>query len=271
MDSYRRCLIRCLGTEMSIKRAFVIGCGLLLLAFPLQARSFVSHYMTFAGMTGVAVDHNYLSDEAVFPVIGTHDGLAVGYALQYNHFLFATGIESSFRYLLGKAPDYRVEKPAVDSQNDDFILRLDYTRVRHFKRGVQVALPVRLGGQWERFYCLGGLNLSARLADVYKQISDVTATADYGYFCIPFSNMPNHGLTTTHLNNTWQPIRSCFSLEAALEIGCIVAQNWRLALYADVCLWKSVPFRIVDSYNGGLKISYWFNFPHRYPCHCLGG
>lgn len=238
---------------------------------PIKAIDRLSHYATVGAQAGAAKYQHSIGPEA---------GGAVGYALMQNHLLFHTSFEASFRYTLGSLNDYTDSLYDVDAQNDPYLLRLSYSHIRTDNRSLHIALPLRFGGQWNRFYFLLGPSFSLYAMQAQKRDYDRTATADYAALIDTFSDMPNHGLTTTHISEEWTPVPISFGLDAALEIGWIFATrdfyrssapttDFRIAAYANFGLWRNTPFRIGDHCSAGIRLSVWIQPPHHYPCRCF--
>lgn len=252
------------------KKALAIAC-LLLLFWPMRAIERTSHYATVGAHVGAAKQQR---------TYGPEGGLAVGYALMQNHLLFHASLEASFRYTIGSPNDYTDSLFAVDAQNDPYLLRLAYTHIHTANRALQLALPLRLGGQWERFYFTLGPAFSLSALQAQQRSYDRTATADYSALMETFVDMPNHGLKTTHFNERWTPVPVTFGIDAALEIGWIFAtrdyyfssspaMDFRLAAYANIGLWRNTPFLIGDHCSAGIRLSIWLRPPHHYPCRCF--
>ena len=253
------------------KYASVIVC-LFLFANPLVAQK-TSHYATVgvaAGASGYQVN------------IGPEAGLSVGYALQNRHFLFHTGLEAVYAYRMGSPVDYTDSIPSIDTQQDPYLLRLAYHDIHTSMRSFRLAIPLRFGGQWNAFYFTAGPSFSIHIAHS-KQTAELTSTAEYDFLMDPFVNMPNHGLTTTLIDEPWTSMPVSAGMDASAEIGWIISSDaptlhqphvvphdWRLALYTDIGLWRSnASFQPADTWSAGIRLSVWFGFPHHYPCRCL--
>ena len=213
---------------------------------------------------------------------GPAAGLSVGYALRYDHLLFHTNIEASFRYLDGKYADYTDSIPSIDSQNEPFILCKSYSDVHLSKRSMHLSLPLMAGGQWKSFYFLVGPELAFSMNAAFRQKALVTSTAVYEFLYDPFANMPNHGLGSEPVGGQWEPLPFSMGVNARVEIGWIFAAqrasrsnkkavltDWRVAFYADTDLWRNTAYKIADTSSLGVRLSVWFRTPRHYPCHCI--
>ena len=254
-----------------MRKATLVIASLLLIACPFRAIERTSHYATVGMQVGAVKQGKAYGPEA---------GIDVGYALHRNHFLFHPSLETSFQYAIGSLSDYTDSLYAVDAQNDLYLLRLSYTRIHTANRALRLAMPIRLGGQWEHFYFTLGPAFSIYALLAHQLSYDRTATADYAALMDTFVDMPNHGLTTTHVNEPWttQPLN--FGVDASVEIGWDFASenyhlsfapsiDFRLALYADIGLWRNTSFRVADACSVGARLSIWINPPHHFPCRCF--
>jgi hypothetical protein len=222
------------------------------------------------GQAGAAVSRQLAGPDA---------GISAGYALCYNRFLMQTGIEASFQYVIGKTASYTDTVPGFDSQADPCIFYLDYTDIHNKMRSLHLAVPLRFGGLWKKFYFALGPAFSLYAVQAKQRTYDLTTTADYGFLIDTFSDMPNHGLSTTRVSGQWTPDPTLFGLDASLEIGWIFssvkahrfapAYDCRLAAYADVGLWRGVNYFPADSFTVGVRLSLWIQIPHHYPCNCI--
>jgi len=252
------------------EKVLVIAC-LLSLVSPIKAIDRVSHYATMGAQAGATRQQQNFGPEA---------GIHAGYALRHNHLLFHTGLEASFRYTFGSLSDYTDSIPEMDTQNDPYLLRLAYTDIHTRNRSVRIGVPVRLGGQWRDFYFTIGPAFSLCVMHAQLRTFDVTSTADYGFLIDTFFDMPNHGLTTKHVQEKWTPLPVSFGVDASVEIGWIFSSieryfsqspsvDFRLAVYADIGFWSNTPFRIADACSAGIRFSVWIHPPHHYPCRCF--
>ena len=248
-----------------------IAC-LLSLVCTIKAIDRTSHYATVGVQVGATRQQQ---------TYGPEIGINVGYALKRGHFLLHTGLEASFNYTFGSLADYTDSMAMVDTQNDPYTLRLAYSDIHTQNRSIRIGLPMRLGGQWRDFYFTIGPAFSLYAMHAQQRTFDVTSTADYDFLIDTFLDMPNHGLTARHVQDNWTSLPLTFGVDASVEIGWIVSSSTRryfsrspsfdcrLAVYSDIGLWRNTAFFIADAYSAGIRLSFWINPPHSFPCRCF--
>lgn len=264
----------------------IVGIILMLMIMsPLIAKELPKHYVTmdlFGGLASEMPESSLIAETNPQYILGAQGGLSIGYAFKQKHFLLQTGCRAAFQYMNGELADFVDSVPSIDSQGDEYMLKMSYANINLNARALQINIPLLAGAQWGKFYFLMGPAFSLKCARAYQMNADLTTTAEYPFFWDPFENMPNHGLTTQHLQGEWETKTITWGVDAQVEIGWLmsaaspgyhttraVIPEWRMALYADVGLWNTQAIKIPNNYSVGLRFSVWLNIPRSYPCRCV--
>ncbi len=120
-------------------------------------------------------------------------GLGFGYELRRRHLLFDTGLEFEWLNSTSKTADFRLSRQ-MTAPYTTMTYNYDFSRYREARNMGQLAIPLMLGGQWNKFFFLAGVNIGYGLAGNYKTRSNMAVSADDSEFVDPLTGMPNHSL-----------------------------------------------------------------------------
>lgn len=204
---------------------------------------------SYVGVWGEVGEWSLMPQQSTYSSsLGVAGGLGVLYDLQYKHLIFDIGVGANYG-LTGYnvvANQNQTLENQMDLQGDIF----DYVyQVRERKdqyTNLMVQVPIMIGGQWGRFYCMAGVKAGISLLTNSHTKAMLTTYGDYHVFD-PFTNMPEYQFfDALPLNKT---IRSNFNfnLDASAEIGARLGYiqtargydvrktttQYRLALFCD--------------------------------------
>ena len=82
--------------------------------------------------------------------------LGIGYRLTHNHFLFDVGVGGRYAYVDQKMGQLNDTIPGVDEEGLEYMGYHVWKDRRSPSHRVEVNVPIRVGGEWGRFYFLVG-------------------------------------------------------------------------------------------------------------------
>ena len=243
--------------------------------------------------------------------VGTKNGgvfdyaVGVGYEWQRRKFILHTGLEfQRFGGVLRTEP-FMHEVPMMDTENDEFTGRFYFQENKDAYSLGYVNLPLMVGGQFGRFYCLGGCSLGVNVFGSSLVENKIKSTGYYEEFIGEFEDMPNHGFTTREVTANYR-VDMKVNVALSMELGyCIIPSDekplwsYRVGLFADYGLLNihkgtySEPLILelsgaeyywpvqnsllrTTAWSGeklhplsvGVKFTVLFSFPEKYDCHC---
>jgi len=243
---------------------------LLIGAIPLMAATPVQHFITLGAQgAGVHVDKQHWGGEAA---------VDVGYGLQRNHFLFSLAMQAGYQNVSQSMADYSTHEPAIDDQQQPYILNSIYTNQQSRFQMIHVAMPVLLGGTYRHFYGLLGPVVGMRIYGHEQRQSTLTTTGDYDPMLETFHDMPNHGFYTRDISSQ-AGLDKAYLVNAMVEIGARLpirsssaysrVQHYvHVAAYANYPLLQTFPMGR-ESFSAGVKCAIWWNIPTSSPCRCV--
>ncbi len=216
--------------------------------FSLQAQ--IKSYVSVWGQAGEASLITNMPDFGPYASLGVGGGIGAGYELQASHFLFSTGLgvnvsNSSFSLFNAKF----TLQDIYDGDGDSFTFVLEHNQRKDSYTNVAIQIPLMVGAQVQRFYCLAGFKFDISAFSHYNIHARTTTYGVYDMFFEdePFVNMPTHGFYDNQpmhaSGKTTFNANIVGSVEIGLRIGRIEkATGWdvpkqkhsyRLAIFAD--------------------------------------
>lgn len=175
----------------------------------------LEHRLGLYGKVGYAAMFDNLSDAKTIGGYGL--GIGFGYELRRRHLLFDTGLEFDWLNSTSKIGDFRLSRQMTapyPTMTYNYVFS-DYREARNMG---QLAIPLMLGGQWNKFYFLAGVNLGYGLAGNYRSKANLTISADDSEFVDPLTGMPNHMLDDRRLSEKGS-LKWNFNTAVAAEFG----------------------------------------------------
>ena len=120
--------------------------------------------------------------------------LGVGYRFYYNHFIFGIGLDGKYDLYRVAPVDDRMQFKMVDSENDPFTMNAIISDRKDIMHGVDLEIPIQIGGEWGHWYAMAGAKLAFNLYGIALTTANVTITGTYDRFADDFQDMPNHYL-----------------------------------------------------------------------------
>jgi len=191
------------------------------------------HFMAVYG--GVGYQTMLMNASVVRSNWGVAPALGFGYRYFRNGFLLQLGIEGEFTYANCKIDDQQLVLPSVDSEGDDFLLHASFTGSKDVIRTAMLHLPVMIGVEHQRFYCLAGAKIGFGIYGETAANTIMTTEAEYDRFFDYFVQMPNHNLEdNVPVQGKYHSLRwQTPSVQLHLELGARLESRLYLGLYAD--------------------------------------
>lgn len=176
---------------------------------------------SYVGVWGELGEWSLLPQESKYgSSMGVAGGLGVMYDLQYKHLIVDIGVGANYgmtAYSVN-ANQNQTLKNQQDLQGDVF----DYVyQVRDRKdqyTNLMVQVPLMVGGQWGRFYCMAGVKAGISLLTNSHTKANLTTYGDYQLFD-DFRNMPEYQFFEALPLNKTIRTNFNFNLDVSAEIG----------------------------------------------------
>ena len=176
------------------------------------------HFISLDGSLGYASLIN--DSETIKPGTGVAANIWVGYRFYRNYFLLSTGIEGYYLLNTYSMSDMKLNLDMIDTEGQPFVLTVDATKGSDECHSVSLNLPILLGAEIKRFYFLVGPKLSYNVWGKATMNGEMSLSADYERYILPFEDMPTHGLVKKRpINEPPKPLSWNFDVMAHAEIG----------------------------------------------------
>ncbi|MCQ2324767.1 MAG: hypothetical protein MJZ58_01060 [Paludibacteraceae bacterium] len=236
-----------------------------------------THYLTI----DVLGAYEQLQSPTISRSSGVSTGLQVGYGFKYKHLLLQVGTQMTYHALSTLEPDYTIEKPSTDSQNDAFMKQQTYTNVQKQYSLVDIVFPVGIGGQWHHFFTMVKPQLGYRIYGQGLLSSQVSTTGLYDPFLEPFHDMPNHGFETLPVEGEKHTVPNAMFAGIGAQIGYCFCEDYKpfrirkpqcdihLSAFANYQFWSNNTTFASKSWMVGINLAFWITFPKHLPCRCI--
>lgn len=181
--------------------------------------------------------------------MGVAGAAGLVYDLQAGHFIMDLGVGARYGLTsFNQSSNAQIEMAdQLDKDGQRFTYVYDMKDRKDQYTDLSLQVPVLLGGQWGRFYCLAGVKANLSLLTQAKSKAKLTTWGEYTEFD-HFTNMPEYQFFTDYNYNLPNNTPNFnFNLDASAEIGARlgfyttktgwdvpkVKTQYRLALFAD--------------------------------------
>lgn len=206
------------NTNKIVKNVKTYAILAILSLFSMASMAQVNNYV---GVWGEIGEWSLLPQQSQYGgSLGVAGGLGVMYDLQYKHFIFDVGVGANYGMTAYSvtANQNQTLYNQKDMQEDVF----DYVyQVRDRKdqyTNLMVQVPLMLGGQWGRFYCMAGVKAGMSLLTNSHTRANLTTYGDYLKFD-DFRNMPEYQFFEALPINKTIRTNFAFNLDVSAEIG----------------------------------------------------
>ena len=190
----------------------------LLTVFSMAASAQVRNYV---GLWGEVGEWSLLPKESKYGgSLGVAGGVGVMYDLQYKHLIFDVGVGANYgmtAYSVTANQDQRLPNQ-VDLQGDVFDYVYEVRDRKDQYTNLMLQVPIMIGGQWGRFYCMGGVKAGLSLLTTSHTKALLTTYGDYRMFD-DFRNMPEYQFFDGLPMEKKTPTNFNFNLDLSAEIG----------------------------------------------------
>lgn len=153
--------------------------------------------------------------------IGVAGGVGFLYDLQYKHLIFNVGIGANYGMTAFNVNAN--QNQTIENQEDLQRDRFDYVYELRDRKdnytNLMLQVPIMIGGQWGRFYCLAGVKAGLSFLTESHTRGTLTTYGVYEKFD-PFRNMPEYQFFEGLAVNKKVPVDfNFFNLDVCAEIG----------------------------------------------------
>lgn len=194
--------------------------------------------------------------------VGAAGAAGVLYDLQAGHFILDLGVGaryglSSFNYVSQEGSELRLANQInKDGAPFTYVYNLKDRKDQYTNLTLQI--PLMLGGQWGRFYMLGGVKAGVSLLTQARTKAVLNTYGEYTEMASLHTNMPEYQFYQDKpINQSYKINNFNFNLDASAEIGVRLGfmtnktgwdvpktrTQYRLALFAD--------YGVLDLHNNG--------------------
>lgn len=175
-------------------------------------------FISLDGSVGYASLIN--NSETIKPGKGVAANIGVGYRFYRNYFLLSTGVEGYYLHNTYSMSDMKLNLDMIDTEGQPFVLTVDATGGSDECHTISLNLPILLGAEIKRFYFLVGPKLSYNFWGQAAMNGNMSLSADYERYILPFEDMPNHGLYKDRpIEESPKSLSWNFDVMAHAEIG----------------------------------------------------
>ncbi len=152
------------------------------------------HYMGITMAGGYSAMASYKPE-----LLSAHGGGgSFGFLYEFKHgnFLLQTGLNINFVQTTNFLGDYEDGRRTFDTQETEYYLKYYFKDRKDRLNETNLQIPILFGGNYNRFYFMGGVKLNVNLRSRSLMTANATTIGMYDRYFDPFTDMPNHGLVT---------------------------------------------------------------------------
>ena len=197
-----------------------------LTSLPMSAYNRGSQVKHFVGLWAEAGEWTLLPEKSnLGNSLGGGGALGFTYEMQASSFLFNIGVGGKAGYTVFNVDNsfqryHNIKEPGGGPGAWDLLYydcKLDKRKDGYMDVAVQV--PVLFGGQWGRFYFLGGVKADISMLTRTRVSGEISTDGQYKEFDIPFRDMSEHGYFSGEAFTSKGSTSFRLNLDASFEIG----------------------------------------------------
>lgn len=170
-----------------------------------------------------AYSHLPLAHPDVHWGLGYGVGAGVLYEYRKDHFLLDVGVGFLWQDVAHLLPRQQFTTDIIDTQGSPATLLYQVDRNDRSRMGY-VEVPLLVGGNWNRFYLLGGVKVGVPVFGNTCSTADISDIGLYDQYFVPFEEMPNHGFRMNvpeqrHADRLTYKADTRLSLELGANLG----------------------------------------------------
>ena len=176
-----------------------------------------------------------------------------GYEWEYKKFLLNLGAEFMYLNSTTRINDFKIDASLTynDPYNTDYVMNyyMNFDHAKEAHNAGYANIPLLIGLKFDRYYFLAGAKLGLGVFGNYSSNANLTTMAEDPQLIDPFTNMPNHTLTTSQVKSNGS-LGFNMDLKASAEFGLYLNEwfpkkalqlpnknktpiSYRLALFCD--------------------------------------
>ena len=156
------------------------------------------------------------------PLGGGGGFLGFGYEWEYKKFLLNLGAEFMYLNSTTRIDDFKLDASLTynDPYNTNYVMNyyMNFDQAKEAHNAGYVNIPLLMGMKFNRYYFLAGTKLGLGVFGNYNSESGLTTIAEDPQLIDPFTNMPNHTLTSSSVETTG-PLSFGLDVKASVEFG----------------------------------------------------